>query len=100
MLNQTKLTVSFSDLDVELSVDLPVDSGGGVGVVGTEHSRTVEVLQHVEDAAAVPVIGHTTTIVDLPRSVLQNLDRSSREQRHNQSLTERRHIHAPEKKDT
>ena len=42
-------------------------------VLLTESFRTIEVIQYVHDASPVPVVSHTTTIVDVTSSVLQYL---------------------------
>ena len=56
-----------------VSWELVVDIRLREVVLFTESLRTVEVIEDVHNASPVPVICHTTTIVDMTGSVLQNL---------------------------
>lgn len=64
----------YVNLYALVCADLAVLSRGRVDVLRVQHFGTVEVLQHVHNAAAIPVIRHAATVVYLPGCVLQNLD--------------------------
>ena len=44
-------------------------------VLITESVRTVETVDNVHETSSIPVISHTTTIVDMTSSVLEHLER-------------------------
>lgn len=62
-------TLRLSDLDIQVCVDLPVDSRRRVEVTVFQHSRTVEVLQDAQQASSVPVICHSAAVIDLPSGI-------------------------------
>ena len=54
-------------------IQLVVGSGFGEPVLHVEYLHVVVPLQDVHDAASVPVIRHSTSVVDVPGSVLEHL---------------------------
>lgn len=69
------MCLSLSNLDVQTCVYLPVDSRRRIDMIINKHSVTVEILQHTEQTASVPIICHTAAIIYLPCSVFKHLDR-------------------------
>lgn len=59
---------------IRLGVQLMIDARLGELVVSVESSRAVEVVEDVHDAATVPVVCHTATVVDVTGRVLQHLE--------------------------
>ena len=58
---------------VRAVLNLFIDCGRREGVTLVEDSSRVEVLKDGHDASAIPIVCHTTSVVDVTRSVFQNL---------------------------
>lgn len=56
--------------------NLVIDATWAVVVLLTEYFWLVVVAQDVHQATPIPVVGHTTTVVDVPCSVFQHLDKN------------------------
>ena len=60
--------------EVVVRANLSVVAGGRVNVVFIEHLVVVVVSEDAHEAATIPVVRHTTSVVDMTRSVEEHLE--------------------------
>jgi len=62
------------DLKFGVWIELFVDSGGVVEIIRLEYTLVVVVAENVHHTTSVPVVRHTTAVVDVTRRVDQHLN--------------------------